>query len=285
MIYTVQQGDSLHHICHRFRVQLEQLMAANRMTVPVVSPGQSLVIPVDPLSESNYTETGKATPWEEPNENDSWREVPTPQETTPAPDIWPSFLENKKGHQIAVFKAKDIKKDIPVYNARAAYFFMSKMAVETTGCFSICKHPCGECFKSESTPFYVIPFNTNWVSLGDYGVVINTRTKEAAYAICADWGPKQDSVTLAGNTMFSGKIGEGSIHLGKHLKIKDIHPNPSSAFEPFGILYIIFPNSANGVRSLKTVQEINKDAHRFFRKWGGWPQVQFVLKEHFNIKI
>ncbi|MBU7315231.1 LysM peptidoglycan-binding domain-containing protein [Paenibacillus oleatilyticus] len=289
MIYTVKPGDSLQYICHGFQVKPERLMAVNGMSVPVISPGQSLIIPATPASERHYSEKGEAAPWREAEEND-WRseEVPRPQDTQPIPGTWPDFPEVKKGHQISVFKARDIRKDIPIYNARAAYFFMSKMAVEATGCFSICDHsvsPCGNCFRSETVPFYVIPHNTNWVSLGDYGVVINTRTKEAAYAICADWGPKQDTVVLAGNTSFSGKIGEGSVDLGKRLNIKDITPNPLRAFEPFGILYIIFPNSANGVRTIKSVPEINRDAHRFFRKWGGWPQAKFVLDEHYNITI
>ncbi|MBC2579700.1 glycoside hydrolase family 75 protein [Clostridium sp. DJ247] len=214
--------------------------------------------------------------------------IPAPQETKPdpGPTPWPHFEENKKGTQFAVFKEKDIKKDIVIYNCRSSFFFMSKMAVEKTGCFSICEHAgtqCGRCFTSESLPFYVIPWNTNWVGLGDYGVVINTRTKKAAYAICADWGPKQNTTLISGNTLFAGKIGEGSIYLGKHLNIKDISPTPHKAFEPYNILYIIFPNSSNGVTTIKNVEQVNKDAHRYFKKWGGWPQAQYVLKENYGI--
>lgn len=284
MLYTVKVGESFHQICHRFQIKQEELMAANQMLAPMVTPGRSLFIPFHSVRESHNTEAGEV----ELNENDDWRQVPSPQETKPLEGSWPSKSEWKKGHKIAVFKAKDIGKEIPIYNSRAAYFFMSKMAVETTGCYSICDHsvrPCGKCFKSESTPFYVMPHNTNWVSLGDYGVVINTRTKKASYAICADWGPTHESISLAEGTRFAGKIGEGSIHLGKQLAIKDIAPNPTRAFEPFGMIYIIFPGSANGVRTIKSVEEINKDAHHAFSKWGGWDQVKFVLKEHYNITI
>jgi hypothetical protein len=288
MDYTVKPGESLQHICQRFQVKQEELMAANQMIDPAVTPGQLLFIPFYSERESLNSEIGKTTPRKELNENDDWRQVPSPQETKPLPDYWPSKPDWKKGQKIAVFKAKDIHKDIPIYNSRAAYFFMSKMAVEVTGCYSICDQsvrPCGKCFKSESTPFYVMPHNTNWVSLGDYGVVINTRTKQASYAICADWGPTHESISLVEGTRFAGKIGEGSIHLGKQLNIKDIAPNPKQAFEPFGMIYIIFPGSANGVRTIKSVEEINKDAHEAFRKWGGWEQVKFVMKEHYNLTL
>ncbi|WP_238540584.1 glycoside hydrolase family 75 protein [Paenibacillus mucilaginosus] len=219
-------------------------------------------------------------------DEDMLRAVPSPQETTEEPDLWPAFV--KKGHTMAVFKARDINKNIPIYNARASYFFMSKMAVEETGCYSICDHsvrPCGKCFTSEAVPFFVMPHNTNWIGLGDYGVVINTRTKQAAYAICADWGPKEQATVLKENTVYSGKIGEGSIHLGKLLNIKDIAPHPKRAFEPYGVLYILFPNSSTGARVLQSAEEINRNAHRHFKKWGGWKQAKYVLKEHFNQEI
>jgi hypothetical protein len=287
MYYTVKPGESLHHICHRFQIKPEELMAVNQIMAPIVTPGQTLFIPLHSVRESYYTETGEVTPFEELNENEL-RQVPSPEKTKPLPDAWPYKPEWRKGNKIAIFKAKDINKDIPIYISRAAYFFMSKMAVETTECFALCDHsvrPCGKCFKSESTPFFVMPHNTHWASLGDYGVVINTRTKKAAYAMCADWGPIHEAISLSEATRFAGKIGEGSIHLGKQLNLKDIAPQPSKAFEPFGVIYIIFPGSANGVRTIKSVEEINRDAHRAFRKWGGWEQVQFVLKEHYNITL
>lgn len=286
MYYKVTEGESLDHICRKFQIRQEDLMRTNRLLNTKVTPGQQLFIPFNNLRQNSKDSSQIMTYGE--LDDDELRQVPSPQETKPLPDYWPSKPEWKKGHKIAVFKAKDIKKDIPVYNSRAAYFFMSKMAVELTGCYSICDQtvrPCGQCFKSESTPFYVMPHNTNWVSLGDYGVVINTRSKKATYAICADWGPTHDSISLAEGTKFAGKIGVGSIHLGKQLSIKDIAPNPTKAFEPFGIVYIIFPGSANGVRTIKSIEEINKDAHRAFRKWGGWEQAKFVLKEHYNITL
>lgn len=288
MYYKVKPGESLDHICRIFQVKQEEIMAANQLIASTVTPGQVLFIPSQSVRNDLNRETGQVMPYEKLNEYDDFRQVPSPQETQPHPDTWPIPPEWAKGQKIAVFKAKDINKDIPIYNSRAAYFFMSKMAVELTGCYSICDQsvrPCGNCFKSESTPFYVMPHNTNWVSLGDYGVVINTRTKKATYAIFADWGPKHDTISFAEGTKFAGKIGEGSMNLGKQIDIKDIHPNPKEAFEPFGIVYIIFPGSSNGIRVIKSVEEINKDAHHAFSKWGGWKQAQLVLKEHYNITI
>ncbi|MCR8846586.1 glycoside hydrolase family 75 protein [Paenibacillus sp. SC116] len=274
MIYTVKPGDSIHHICHSFQVTLEQLMTANRLTVPSVTSGQSLVIPINTRSESHDTETGEADPWEEQNEDDPSRSVvPHPDQTIPIDDPWPE--DSRKGSIIATFTAKDLKnKRIPIYLARAAYFFMSKMAVEGEGPYSICdsKRGCPNFFRSAKTPFYVLPRNTNWGSIGDYGVVINTRTKKTTYAIFADWGPDT-------------KIGEGSFYLGRRLDIKDITPNPNQGYEPFGVVYIVFPGSANGIRAVKTVEEIRKEAHEAFKKWGGWPQAKFVLKEHYNITL
>lgn len=288
MYYTVIPGESFHQICQRFKVNPEEIMAANQMTAPTVAPGQVLIIPSHFDRQSLNTKTDEEAPWEEFNESEDLRQVPSPQETKQyPPDEWPSKPEWKKANKVAVFKAKDIGKDIPIYISRAAYFFMSKMSMDKPGCYAICDksvRPCGKCFKRETTPFYVMPWNTHWVSLGDYGVVINTRTKKAAYAICADWGPINQSISLAEYTKFSGMIGEGSVNLGRQLDIKDIHL-PDKAFEPFGVVYIIFPGSANGVRTIKSVEEINRDAHEAFSKWGGWEQAEFVLKEHYNITL
>jgi hypothetical protein len=287
MYYKVLPGESFHHICQRFKVNPEELMVANKMTEPFVTPGQMLIIPFHFDRASINSETGNETPWKELNENDDWRQVPSPQETKPLPDTWPIESKFRKGNLFTVFTDKDIKKNIPIYISRGAFVFMSKMAMDDPGCYSICDHsvkPCGQCFKRETHPFYVMPYNTNMVSLGDYGVVINTRTKKAAYALCADWGKPHDSISFSEGTRFIGRIGEGSVHLGRQLDIKDIHL-PNKAFEPNGVLYIVFPNSADGVRTIKSVAEINKDANKEFKRWGGWEQAEFLLKEHYNITL
>lgn len=260
-------------------------MTANRMIDPTVTSGQSLIIPTHSVNESHETETGVTTLSEELSEHIPWRSITTgPLQTPGDPDQWPIPQQLPlKGEPIAVFKETDINKSIPIYTSRAAYFFMSRMVVEPTKCFSICNQkisPCGDCFKSESTPFYIMPHPISWVSLGDYGVVINTREKTAAYALFADWGPKNESITLnTARTLFSGKIGTGSIYLGKQLKVNPTEPTQ------YGIVYIIFPNSANGIKTIKSVEEINKEASKAFKRWGGWPQAKYLLKNHYNITM
>ncbi len=278
MIYTVQPGESLQHICQRFHVSLNELMIANQMIVPTVTLGQTLFIPFHSENKIINTGIGNATP----QGDYSWRQE-TPEVTPQIPGFWPQ--DTRTGNKIAVFQEKDTRKDIPIYNARAAIFFMSKMAIEEPQCFALCGNQCRECFKSESTPFYVMPHNTSWVSLGDYGVVINTRTKKSAFAICGDWGPKHQP--LAEGSKFVGRIGEGSIYLGKQLDIKYIAPNPLAGYESSGVLYIVFPGSASSenLATIKSVENINKEAHYAFRKWGGWKQAKFVLKEHYNINF
>ena len=221
MNYFVRPGENFQKVCEMFQLTPKQLMDANKLTEPFVAPSQTLNIP-NPQTTTGITKQDSRTlALKEGTEIEDWRseevgsstpdKVPTPQETLPVPGgPWPTFVQI--GQTIAMFKEKDMGKilkkevNIPIYISRAAFFFMSKMAVEETGCFSICGAQCRNCFKSENVPFYVIPHNTNWVNIGDYGVVINTRTKKAAYAICADWGPKHDTKILTEGTTYSGRM-------------------------------------------------------------------------------
>ncbi|MCZ8519200.1 MULTISPECIES: LysM peptidoglycan-binding domain-containing protein [Paenibacillus] len=295
MIYTVRPGDAFFQICQAFQLTPDQLMAANQLTIPFVRPGQPLMIPDTPLNMVKSRKTSRTLPSGEWSGSEEWRSdevdsspsspVLPPQETKPIPGQ--PWLPDMPGHSIAVFKERILNKEvtIPIYVSRAAFFFMSKMAVEQTGCFAICGAKCQNCIRSENVPFYVLPHNTEWGRLGDYGVVINTRTKKATYAICADWGPKHSNTVLTEGTRFSGHIGEGSVHLGKQLDITGIKPNPLNGFEPFGVVYIIFPNTTKGVKPISSVEEINIAGHNAFKMWGGWPQAQYLLKRHYNIDI
>lgn len=216
------------------------------------------------------------------------RDVISPKSATPNPKQF--YVQPERINQFALFQERILKTDqkdtlIPIYNSRSAYFFMSKMEVEGDGCYSICKASCSICYKSSEHPFFLIPQYTQWLGLGDYGVVINLNTKEqqAAYAICVDF-EKHETKIINGNTVFRGKIGKGSIALGKALNINDIAPNPLAAFQPFKIVYIIFPNTHSPAKNrIKTVKEINEEAHRAFQDWGGWPYAQFVIKEKYDI--
>jgi hypothetical protein len=196
--------------------------------------------------------------------------------------------------QIAIFQERILKSDreytkIPIYNSRASFFFMNKMAVEEDGCYTICKTSCDVCFKnykSREYPFFVMPQYTHWTRVGDLGVIINLASEDhkAAYSICADLGPDQ-TIIENNSTVFKGKIGEGSIALGKYLKIKDSEiGDGSGAFQPSHILYIVFPNSGVLVEN-GTIKEINEKAHLLFQMWGGWDYAKVVVQQKYNINL
>jgi len=212
----------------------------------------------------------------------------SPKSAKPNPNVF--YMPPERIDQVALFQETILKKNrrVPIYNSRACYFFMNKMAVEGEGCYSICKTSCNICYKSKEHPFFVMPKYTHWVRLGDYGVVINLDTPEhkAAYALCADLGPDKTKI-INGNTVFKGKIGEASIYLGKYLKIKDSHLSDGSlAFQSNKILYIIFPNTASyTTNKIKTIKEINEEAHKSFEMWGGWPHAKFVVKQKYQIDL
>lgn len=213
-------------------------------------------------------------------------DIISPKTARPDPEIF--YMPTERVDQVALFQERILNEDkkVPIYNSRASYFFMNKMAVEGEGCYSICKSSCGICYKSKIHPFFVMPKYTQWIRLGDYGVVINLNTKEqeSAYAICADLGP-DETIALNNNTVFKGKIGEGSLALGKYLKIKDSELGiGDQAFQPNNMLYIVFPGSASyTANKIRTIKEINEHAHRYFQMWGGWSHAQFVVKQKYNI--
>ncbi|SRR5581483_208033 len=88
---------------------------------------------------------------------------------------------------------------------------------------------------AESIPYIVLPGgHLGNASLGDYAIVINTRTGKRIAAIVADAGPKH-------------KIGEASIATARELLGND-HCSPrNGGTEKAYIRYIVFPNSRDGV--------------------------------------
>lgn len=110
---------------------------------------------------------------------------------------------------------------------------------------------------SEAVNYIVIPNNLNVkvnnqiAKLGDFAVVIRPEVQAPAYAVVADMGPQN-------------RIGEGSIALAKALKIPS---DPSSGGISHGILYIVFPGSAQGWPLSQ--QEIDRQGAALFSKWGG----------------
>jgi hypothetical protein len=114
---------------------------------------------------------------------------------------------------------------------------------------------------SEAVNYIVIPghldakVNNQIVKLGDFAVVIRPEIEAPAYAVVADIGPAR-------------RIGEGSIALAKALQIpsdiKQRDPKPGIAQ---GVLYIVFPGSAQGWPLSQ--QEIDRQGAALFSKWGG----------------
>lgn len=105
---------------------------------------------------------------------------------------------------------------------------------------------------AESVNFFVLPGRLGLGNkLGDFGVVIRPDKNDYDYAVYADVGP--------GN-----KIGEGSIALAASLGIPS---SPKTGGTGHGIIYIVFPDSAEGWPLSQT--EIDHHAAALFATWGG----------------
>ena len=115
---------------------------------------------------------------------------------------------------------------------------------------------------SEAVNYIVSPGHLNAkvdnqiAKLGDFAVVIRPEIKAPAYAVVADLGPRN-------------KIGEGSIALATALGIPSDLKNsdPKKQGIAQGILYIVFPGSAQGWPLSQ--QEIDWQGAALFSKWGG----------------
>lgn len=231
--------------------------------------------------------------------DDIWQRAPdiiSPKTAKHSPDCPILMTEgSNRIDQVAIFKERVLdtdKKDreIPIYNSRAAYFFMTKMATDgNEGCYSLC-NACNPCTSSRSSHFFVMPKYTYWSRLGDLGVIINlnTRQQETAYAICADFGPDQ-TISERNNTLFKGRLGEGSIALCRHLKVKDSEIGDGSrGFQPDNMLYIVFQNSSFTIfkrNKVYTLKELNELAHSIFQCWGGWKYAQYVVKQKYGLDL
>ncbi|MBA3651272.1 MAG: hypothetical protein H0W66_07295 [Chthoniobacterales bacterium] len=87
---------------------------------------------------------------------------------------------------------------------------------------------------SESIPYIVLPGGKlGGAKLGDYALVINTRTKDRVKAIVADSGPKN-------------KLGEASIATAEALLGKSKSSPKTGGTDEKIIRYIVFPGSGDG---------------------------------------
>lgn len=94
--------------------------------------------------------------------------------------------------------------------------------------------------------------------LGDFAVVMNVREQKMSYAIFAD----------------VGTFGEGSVALADNL---GIWSNARAGGRRAGLFYVVFPGSGNG--QPRTVEEINTEAGKVFRDWGGPEQLTSCATE------
>lgn len=116
---------------------------------------------------------------------------------------------------------------------------------------------------SSNIPYIVLPGNSlikgTGAKLGDFAVVFNSKSGQITNAIYADIGPK-------------AKIGEGSIALADAL---GINSNPKTGGTGEGVMYVVFPSSGNG--KPRTIEEINNEATKKFKDWGGMTRLKACL--------
>jgi hypothetical protein len=111
---------------------------------------------------------------------------------------------------------------------------------------------------SSQIPYVVLPPEVSrqlGARLGDFAVVIRSRTRQLAEAIFADIGPRR-------------KIGEGSIALADALGIPS---SPRRGGVNRGVIYVIFPGAGNG--EPRGIDEIIAAADILFETFGGMDQV------------
>jgi Fungal chitosanase of glycosyl hydrolase group 75 len=116
---------------------------------------------------------------------------------------------------------------------------------------------------SETVAYIDVPTQLRTLSgvkPGDFAAVLNTRNQKFCYAIVAGYASSME-------------IGKGSIALAKALGLS---VNARQESVDGGIIYKAFPGSGSGWP--KTNAEINSEAERLFRLWGGQERMLIELK-------
>ncbi|MCX7920619.1 MAG: LysM peptidoglycan-binding domain-containing protein [Clostridia bacterium] len=304
MWYIVQPCDTINSISTKFKVSVEQLRNANCLINKEVSPGQRVWVCTSERQQNTYVVAPEDNLYSIAEKFSTTVEVlkelnnltgdlvlPGQQLIISAPIVIPESSETleaiRLGDEMAIFKdhrAVGGRKNVTIYKIGDSIYYMSKMAIDEGRRTSLCRKVNGRCVEhvnTYQTPFYVLPQNTAWAGLGDFGVVINTRRdNKLAYAIFADWGPKETRGIR--RTELVGTLGEGSVALGRSIDITGIRPNPLSAYQLDGILYIVFPGSGEGQGKLKKIEEINNRGAELFGQWGGMEQVNTILQNHYR---
>ena len=128
-------------------------------------------------------------------------------------------------------------------------FYVSTTSLEDPNCDR--KDP-RRYVNAEAVNFIVLPGRLGLgAKLGDFAVVIRAATGAYDHAVYADVGP-------------ASKIGEGSIALAATLGIPS---SPKSGGIAHGLVYIVFPDSAQGWPLSQP--EIDQNAAGLFSTWGG----------------
>ncbi|KNY25252.1 LysM peptidoglycan-binding domain-containing protein [Pseudobacteroides cellulosolvens] len=284
MWYTVQEGDSLSKIARRFNTTVDEIKKLNSLTSNDLSIGQKLLIKPEAGDQPSTTSQGPTT-----SPGPSQSTMPPAHGTIEKAQHFATLTEERKD-----LPEKELK--IMIYHFRAAYFFMSKMALDLPRQgekMALCAYDQnGKCIKhvqTRETPCIVMPQYTNWALIGDYAIVINTNNNKISYAIVGDWGPQRvpaDETIYISPYNLRGRLGEGSYELGRRLQIKDINiGDGSKAFQPSGIFYVVIPNSGEGMGTIPSNEEIDKKGEKLLNRLGGIKTVKYLMSKYYNINI
>lgn len=117
---------------------------------------------------------------------------------------------------------------------------------------------------ARTVPYIAVPKSV-WeparVERGDLAYVVNQKTGKSSVAIVADWGTEDT-------------LGEGSIALAEALGFES--SDPRTGGQDDGVVYIVFPGTANKPRWPRKLMEMRVRAQDLFQEWGGWDSINEI---------